>query len=280
RPRPAGQRGTAGAAGAGAARAAEEAARGGRGARQGTDVRRRHGRPGLRRPRSRTRRRCAGGDPPTRSARRQGRTARPHPAHGAAAHPHPGGGRGGGGHPRRGRHLGQRRGRLNRPGAAPPHPGRAPHTLSSTKKVPLSVKHVSHWIGGKPWQGPSERRGDIYNPATGRVSGTVDLAGPDEVAAAVAAAKEAFPAWRDTSLSRRTEIMFAFRELVRAHRDELARIISAEHGKVVSDALGEVSRGLEVVEFACGIPHLLKGGYSENVSTRVDAYSILQPLGV
>jgi len=144
----------------------------------------------------------------------------------------------------------------------------------------LFVTHVSHWIDGKPWQGPAERRGDIYNPATGRVSGTVDFAGPAEVDAAVAAAKRAFPAWRDTSLSRRTEILFAFRELVRAHRDELARIISAEHGKVVSDALGEVSRGLEVVEFACGIPHLLKGGYSENVSTRVDAYSILQPLGV
>lgn len=144
----------------------------------------------------------------------------------------------------------------------------------------MSVTHVSHWIDGKPWQGPAERRGDIYNPATGRVSGTVDFAGPAEVDAAVAAAKRAFPAWRDTSLSRRTEILFAFRELVRAHRDELARIISAEHGKVVSDALGEVSRGLEVVEFACGIPHLLKGGYSENVSTRVDAYSILQPLGV
>ncbi|MEY9213518.1 CoA-acylating methylmalonate-semialdehyde dehydrogenase [Thermobifida halotolerans] len=144
----------------------------------------------------------------------------------------------------------------------------------------MSSNHVSHWIGGKPWSGPAERRGDIHNPATGRVSGTVDLAGAAEVEAAVAAAKAAFPGWRDTSLSRRTEILFAFRELVRSHRDELARTISAEHGKVVSDALGEVSRGLEVVEFACGIPHLLKGGYSENVSTRVDAYSILQPLGV
>lgn len=123
-------------------------------------------------------------------------------------------------------------------------------------------------------------QGDIYEPATGRLAGAVDLAGRPEVDAAVAAAKEAFPGWRDTSLSQRTKVLFAFRELVARHRDELARLISSEHGKVVSDAAGEVSRGLEVVEFACGIPHLLKGGFSENVSSRVDAYSILQPLGV
>ncbi|GAB3208231.1 CoA-acylating methylmalonate-semialdehyde dehydrogenase [Marinactinospora thermotolerans] len=141
-------------------------------------------------------------------------------------------------------------------------------------------KHVTHWIGGRSHTGPARRRGDIYDPATGAVTGTVDLAGGAEVDAAVAAAVEAFPAWRDASLSRRTSVLFRFRELLHAGADELARLISSEHGKVVSDAAGEIARGLEVVEFACGIPHLLKGGYSENVSTRVDAFSVLQPLGV
>ncbi|MFG1854647.1 CoA-acylating methylmalonate-semialdehyde dehydrogenase [Actinomadura geliboluensis] len=144
----------------------------------------------------------------------------------------------------------------------------------------MTDKHVTHWIGGKPFDGESARHGEIYEPASGRRAGTVDFAGRDEVDAAVAAAQAAFPGWRDASLSQRTRVLFRFRELVAAHRDELARLISAEHGKVVSDAAGEVARGLEVVEFACGIPHLLKGGFSENVSTRVDAYSILQPLGV
>ena len=141
-------------------------------------------------------------------------------------------------------------------------------------------KHITHWIGGKPFDGEAARRGDVYEPATGRVAGHVDFASAAEVDAAVAAAKAAFPGWRDASLSKRTSVLFRFRELVAAHRDELARLISSEHGKVVSDAAGEVARGLEVVEFACGVPHLLKGGFSENVSTRVDAYSILQPLGV
>ncbi|MFD0691310.1 CoA-acylating methylmalonate-semialdehyde dehydrogenase [Actinomadura fibrosa] len=141
-------------------------------------------------------------------------------------------------------------------------------------------KHVTHWIGGKPFDGEAERRGDIYEPSTGRLAGTVDFASPAEVDAAVAAAKAAFPGWRDASLAQRTRVLFRFRELLVEHRDELARLISSEHGKVVSDAAGEVARGLEVVEFACGIPHLLKGGFSENVSSRVDAYSILQPLGV
>jgi malonate-semialdehyde dehydrogenase (acetylating)/methylmalonate-semialdehyde dehydrogenase len=143
------------------------------------------------------------------------------------------------------------------------------------------VKHVTHWIGGKPWTGgQAERQGDIYNPATGQVTGTVDFAGPAEVAAAVQAAAGAFPAWRATSLVKRTAVLFAFRELLRARQADIAALISAEHGKVASDAAGEVARGLEVVEFACGIPHLLKGGFSENVSTGVDAYSIRQPLGV
>jgi malonate-semialdehyde dehydrogenase (acetylating) / methylmalonate-semialdehyde dehydrogenase len=142
------------------------------------------------------------------------------------------------------------------------------------------VKHVGHWIGGKPWAGEAASRGDIYNPATGQVTGTVDFATAAEVGAAVAAAAQAWPAWRETSLTKRADVLFAFRELIRKHRAELAAVISSEHGKVASDAAGEVSRGLEVVEFACGIPHLLKGGFSENVSTGVDVYSIRQPLGV
>jgi malonate-semialdehyde dehydrogenase (acetylating)/methylmalonate-semialdehyde dehydrogenase len=141
-------------------------------------------------------------------------------------------------------------------------------------------KHVSHWIGGRPWGGAAERRGDIYNPATGQVTGTVDFASATVVGDAVAAAAKALPGWRSFSLAKRTGVLFAFRELINSHRGELAGLVSAEHGKVTSDAAGEVARGLEVVEFACGIGHLLKGGYSENVSTGVDAYSIRQPLGV
>ena len=141
-------------------------------------------------------------------------------------------------------------------------------------------KHVSHWIGGRPWDGAAERRGDIYNPATGQVTGTVDFASATVVGDAVAAAAKALPGWRSFSLAKRTTVLFAFRELINAHRGELAELVSAEHGKVTSDAEGEVARGLEVVEFACGLGHLLKGDYSENVSTGVDAYSIRQPLGV
>ncbi|WP_405084163.1 CoA-acylating methylmalonate-semialdehyde dehydrogenase [Microbispora sp. NBC_01389] len=141
------------------------------------------------------------------------------------------------------------------------------------------MKHVNHWIGGAR-TGEGARTAELFDPATGEVSGRVSLASAGEVDAAVDAAARAFPAWRDASLVRRTQVLFRFRELMDAHRDELAALITAEHGKVHSDALGEVARGLEVVEFACGIPHLLKGGYSENVSTRVDSYSIRQPLGV
>jgi malonate-semialdehyde dehydrogenase (acetylating)/methylmalonate-semialdehyde dehydrogenase len=141
-------------------------------------------------------------------------------------------------------------------------------------------KHISHWIGGRPWDGAAERRGDIYNPATGQVTGTVDFASATVVGDAVAAAAKALPGWRSVSLAKRTTVLFAFRELINAHRGELAGLISAEHGKVASDAGGEVARGLEVVEFACGLGQLLKGDYSENVSTGVDAYSIRQPLGV
>ena len=144
-----------------------------------------------------------------------------------------------------------------------------------------TAKHLTHWIGGKPWTGAEPaQRGDIYNPATGQVTGTVDFGGAAEVDAAVRAAAAAFPGWSETSLVKRAAVMFAFRELVRKHTGELAALISAEHGKVASDAAGEVARGLEVVEFACGIPHLVKGAFSENVSTGVDAFSIRQPLGV
>ncbi|GAB3160111.1 CoA-acylating methylmalonate-semialdehyde dehydrogenase [Microbispora hainanensis] len=141
------------------------------------------------------------------------------------------------------------------------------------------MKHVNHWIDGALAEGAG-RTAEVFDPATGEVSGRVSLATAEEVDAAVEAAARAFPAWRDASLTKRTQVLFRFRELLDAHRDDVAALITAEHGKVHSDALGEVARGLEVVEFACGIPHLLKGGYSENVSTRVDSYSIRQPLGV
>src|SRR6202046_397357 len=141
-------------------------------------------------------------------------------------------------------------------------------------------KHVTHWIGGKPWTGEAERRGDIYNPATGHISGTVDFASTQDVDDAVKTAKEAAKTWGKVSLSKRATVLFAFRELVKNHATELAKLITDEHGKVASDAAGEVARGLEVVEFACGIPPLLKGGFAENVSTGVDSYSIRQPLGV
>jgi malonate-semialdehyde dehydrogenase (acetylating)/methylmalonate-semialdehyde dehydrogenase len=142
------------------------------------------------------------------------------------------------------------------------------------------TKHVTHWIGGKPWDGEAGRHGDIYDPATGQVSGQVDFAGPAEVDAAVAAAKDALRDWRRISLAKRASVLFEFRNLVKANTKNLAQLITEEHGKVAADAAGEVARGLEVVEFACGIPHLLKGGFSENVSTGVDSYSIRQPVGV
>ena len=145
---------------------------------------------------------------------------------------------------------------------------------------PAELGRVSHWIGGRIVEGASGRHGPVYDPATGRQAKWVDFASVDEVDAAVAAASAAFPAWRATSLSRRTEIMFKIRNLVDAHRRELAALLTAEHGKVPSDALGEVARGLENLEFATGIPHLMKGGFSEQVSGGIDVYQIRQPLGV
>ncbi len=143
----------------------------------------------------------------------------------------------------------------------------------------MTTKHITHWIAGREWTGSPERRADVHDPATGTVSGTVDLASATEVDQAVGAAAEAFRSWRDTSVAKRSNVMFAFRELLNAHRDELAALIVSEHGKVHSDALGEVARGLEVVEYACGIPQLLKGGFTEQASTGIDVYSIRQPLG-
>ncbi|MFD0885536.1 aldehyde dehydrogenase family protein, partial [Streptosporangium algeriense] len=143
------------------------------------------------------------------------------------------------------------------------------------------MKNITHWIDGALTEVPAGgRTSEVFDPATGQVAGHVHLASTEEVDAAVASALAAYPGWRDSSLVKRSQVLFRFRELVHANRDELARLISAEHGKVHSDALGEVARGIEVVEFACGIPHLLKGGFSEGVSTRVDSYSIRQPLGV
>jgi malonate-semialdehyde dehydrogenase (acetylating)/methylmalonate-semialdehyde dehydrogenase len=140
-------------------------------------------------------------------------------------------------------------------------------------------RRIPHWIAGRPWEPAAERTGEVFDPATGQVTGRVDLASDAEVDAAVAAATEAFATWRRTSLTKRSQVLFAFRELVNARKDEIAAAITAEHGKVLSDAAGEVTRGLEVVEFACGIPHLLKGGFSEQVSTGVDVHSVRQPLG-
>ena len=139
---------------------------------------------------------------------------------------------------------------------------------------------INHWINGRQWSEKPERTGKVYDPATGTVQDEVALAGITEVDAAVAAAVEAYPSWRDTPVTRRQNVMFAFRELVVANRHEIAKFITAEHGKVPSDALGEVQRGLEVVEFACNITHLVKGEYSEQVSTGVDTYTLRQPLGV
>jgi malonate-semialdehyde dehydrogenase (acetylating)/methylmalonate-semialdehyde dehydrogenase len=142
------------------------------------------------------------------------------------------------------------------------------------------VKTIEHWIGGAETAGASTRRGKVWNPATGEQQAEVVLAETADVDAAVQAAKKAFETWQNVSLVRRARIMFAFRELIDRNLDKLAEIVSAEHGKVVADAKGEVIRGMEVVEFATGIPQLLKGEFSEQVSTDVDAYSFRQPLGV
>ena len=142
------------------------------------------------------------------------------------------------------------------------------------------MKRIHHWIDGRLTPGTGERRGPVYNPATGAQTGEVDFATAAEVDAAVASAREAFGFWREVPVSRRSEILFRYRELVERHRNDIARLLTAEHGKVLADAAGEVSRGLENIEFACGVGQLLKGEHTEQASTGVDVYSIRQPLGV
>lgn len=143
------------------------------------------------------------------------------------------------------------------------------------------TQRITHLVAGSPWEGTSERTSEVFNPATGEVTGTLDLASADLVDEVVRGAKAAWrESWADVSLARRTQVLFAFHQLLHENRERIAALITAEHGKVLSDALGEVTRGLEVAEFACGIPHLLKGGYSENASTDVDVYSLRQSLGV
>src|SRR4051794_34301563 len=141
-------------------------------------------------------------------------------------------------------------------------------------------KHIGHWIDGKRTDGTTARTSPVFNPATGECTGEVGLADVADVDAAVAAAKSAAGEWRRASLSRRSAVLFDFRELLHQRQADLAAIVTAEHGKVLGDALGEVARGLENVEFATGVPHLMKGGFSEQAATDVDVYSIRQPLGV
>src|SRR5258708_1703614 len=144
----------------------------------------------------------------------------------------------------------------------------------------IGVKQINHWIGGRVAGTKSGRSGPVYNPATGEVQAHVDFASVEEVDEVVACAKKAWTEWRATPLSRRAECMFRLRELIDANRRAIAELITLEHGKTLPDATGEVSRGLENIEFACGIPQLLKGGYSEQASRGVDVYQIRQPLGV
>jgi malonate-semialdehyde dehydrogenase (acetylating) / methylmalonate-semialdehyde dehydrogenase len=142
------------------------------------------------------------------------------------------------------------------------------------------VKRVTHWIDGKPWTGEASRQGDVYDPAVGQVTGRVDFASSDDVDTAVAAASAAWRTWRSTTLSHRARVLFDFRTALLRHREELAAVITAEHGKALGDAEAEIGRGLEVVEYACGIPVLLKGEFSESTATQIDVTSIRQPVGV
>ena len=142
------------------------------------------------------------------------------------------------------------------------------------------MKTIEHWIAGALTSGEGDQTAPVFDPATGEQQADLRLANVADVEAAVQAAKDAFPGWSQSSLSARTKVLFAFREIVNNRIDEIAEVITAEHGKVLSDARGEVQRGLEVVEFACGIPHLLKGEYSDQVSTDVDTFSFREPLGV
>ncbi len=143
-----------------------------------------------------------------------------------------------------------------------------------------TITRIPHWIDGARVVGTSGRSGPVFNPAVGVQTGAVDLASVEEVDAAVKSANRALPAWRTMSLAKKAELFFAIREVFHTHREDLAKLLTAEHGKVLTDAMGEVARGLEVIEFACGIPTLLKGEFSEQASTGIDVYSIRQPVGV
>src|SRR4051812_14407536 len=150
----------------------------------------------------------------------------------------------------------------------------------NTRESAAVARELSHYIGGKHVKGESGRFGNVYNPTTGVISGKVPLASKAETEKAIADSLKAFPIWSNTSMLTRARVMFRFKELIEKNMDELANLISSEHGKVLSDAKGSIQRGLEVVEFACGIPHLLKGEYSDSVSSGIDVYSMRQPLGV
>ncbi|MFE1644748.1 CoA-acylating methylmalonate-semialdehyde dehydrogenase [Microbacterium sp. P01] len=153
-------------------------------------------------------------------------------------------------------------------------------TTIETDTSERAVDTLDHWVGGASWAGDSDRTAPVYDPARGVVQRRVRLASAADVDAAVSDARTAAESWRDASIAKRQGVMFAFRELVNARREELAAILTSEHGKVTSDALGEIARGIEVVELACGMATITKGAYSENVSTGVDVYSLRQPLGV
>ena len=152
-----------------------------------------------------------------------------------------------------------------------------PVTVRTPAALPTAI---AHHIAGRRAQSTSPRRQDVFNPATGTVTGSVALANGADVDAAVAAALAAFPAWADTPPLRRARVLFKFLQLLNHHKDELAHLITAEHGKVFTDAQGEVSRGIDIVEFACGIPQLLKGDFTDQVSTGIDNWTLRQPLGV
>ena len=147
-------------------------------------------------------------------------------------------------------------------------------------EAPTVTRFIQHFIGGGLVDDRGGRVGDVYDPARGVVQAKVPLADEATVNRAIQAARNAFPAWQQTSLGKRAEVLFSFRELVRSHGQTFAEIVSSEHGKVVSDAGGEVARALEVIDFACSLPHMMKGEFSESVSRNVDTYSIRQPLGV
>ncbi len=139
---------------------------------------------------------------------------------------------------------------------------------------------INHWINGELQPSTSERYGDVFNPATGEVSASVSMGNSDDLNKAVEAASEAFETWSQTSVTKRAQIFFKYKELLESNREELIDLITAEHGKVTADAAGSLQRGIEVVDFVCGIPHLLKGEFSEQVGTGIDCYSTRQPIGV